>query len=54
MGRDVVSSHVLREFGVEIRIVRNQVVGCSQAIREFEYRILTVGNPYRNGRRERI
>jgi hypothetical protein len=34
--------------------VREREVGCSPVNLEFEFVFLTVGNPYRNGRRERI
>jgi hypothetical protein len=45
---------VLQEFKLENLTVREREVGCSPVIREFEFVFLTVGNPYRNGRRERI
>jgi hypothetical protein len=45
---------VLQEFELEKLIVRERDVGCSPVIREFEFVFLTVGNPYRNCRRERI
>jgi hypothetical protein len=45
---------VLQEFELENLTVRERDVGCSPVLREFEFVFLTVGNPYRNGRRERI
>jgi hypothetical protein len=45
---------VLQEFKLENLTVGEREVGCSPVIREFEFVFLTVGNPYRNGRRERI
>jgi hypothetical protein len=45
---------VLQEFKLENLTVGERDVGCSPVIREFEYVFLTVENPYRNGRRERI
>jgi hypothetical protein len=45
---------VLQEFKLENLTVRQREVGCSPVTREFEFVFLTVGNPYRNGRRERI
>jgi hypothetical protein len=45
---------VLQEFKLENLTVREREVGCSPVIRQFEFVFLTVGNPYRNGRRERI
>jgi hypothetical protein len=45
---------VLQEFKLENLTVREREVGCSRVIREFEFVFLTVGNPSRNGRRERI
>jgi hypothetical protein len=45
---------VLQEFKLENLTVGERKVGCSPMIREFEFVFLTVGNPYRNGRRERI
>jgi hypothetical protein len=52
--QEVRSWHVLQEFKLEILTVGERQVGCSPVIREFEFVFLTVGNPYRNGRRERI
>jgi hypothetical protein len=45
---------VLQEFKLENLTVRKREVGCSPVIREFEIVFLTVGNPYRKGRREWI
>jgi hypothetical protein len=45
---------VLQEFKLENLTVGEREVGCSPVIREFEFVFLTDGNPYRNGRRERI
>jgi hypothetical protein len=45
---------VLQEFKLENLTVGEREVGYSPVIREFEFVFLTVGNPYRNGRRERI
>jgi hypothetical protein len=45
---------VLQEFKLENPTVGEREVGCSPVIREFEFVFLTVGNPYRNGRREWI
>jgi hypothetical protein len=45
---------VLQEFKLENLTVGGREVGCSPVIREFEFVFLTVGNPNRNGRRERI
>jgi hypothetical protein len=45
---------VLKEFELEILIVREREVGCGHVVREFEFGFLTVGNPYRNGRREKV
>jgi hypothetical protein len=45
---------VLQEFKLENLTVREREVGCSPVKREFEFVFLTVGNRYRNGRRERI
>jgi hypothetical protein len=45
---------VLQEFKLENLTAGEREVGCSPVIREFEFVFLTVGNPYRNGRRERI
>jgi hypothetical protein len=45
---------VLQEFKLENLTVREREVGCSPVIREFEFVFLTVGNPYRNRRREKI
>jgi hypothetical protein len=45
---------VLQYFEVEKLTVRERDVGCCPVIREFEFVFLTVGSPYRNGRRERI
>jgi hypothetical protein len=45
---------VLQEFKLENLTVGEREVGCSPVIREFEFVFLTVENPYRNGRRERI
>jgi hypothetical protein len=45
---------VLQEFELENLTVREQEVGCSPVVREFKFVFLTVGNPYRNGRRERL
>jgi hypothetical protein len=42
---------VLQEFKLENPTVGEREVGCSPVIREFEFVFLTVGNPYRNGRR---
>jgi hypothetical protein len=52
--QEVRSRHVLQAFKLENLTVRKREVGCSPVIREFEFVFLTVGNPYRNGRRERI
>jgi hypothetical protein len=45
---------VLQEFKLENLTVGEREVGCSPMIREFEFVFLTLGNPYRNGRRGRI
>jgi hypothetical protein len=45
---------MLQEFKLENPTVGEREVGCSPVIREFEFVFLTVGNPCRNGRRERI
>jgi hypothetical protein len=45
---------VLQEFEHEKLTVREREVWCSPVIREFEFVFLTVENPNRNGRRERI
>jgi hypothetical protein len=45
---------VLQEFKLENLTAGEREVGCSPVIREFEFVFLTVGNPYRNGRREGI
>jgi hypothetical protein len=45
---------VLQEFKLEILTVRERKVGCSHVVREFEFGILTVENPFRNDRRKRI
>jgi hypothetical protein len=54
MNGKVESSHVLQEFKLNILIVREREVGCSHVVREFEFGFLAVGNPCRNGRRERF
>jgi hypothetical protein len=45
---------VLQEFKLEILTVREQKVGCSHVVREFEFGFLTVGNLNCNGRGERV
>jgi hypothetical protein len=45
---------VLQEFELEIMTVREREVGSSHVVREFEFGILAVKNPYCNGRRELI
>jgi hypothetical protein len=45
---------MLQEFEHEKPTVREREVECSPVVREFEFVFLTVGNPHRNGRRERI
>jgi hypothetical protein len=45
---------VLPEFEYEILTAREREVGCSYVSREFEVGILSVGNHYRYGQRERI
>jgi hypothetical protein len=45
---------VLQEFELEIMKVREREVGSSHVVREFEFGILAVKNPYCNGRREII
>jgi hypothetical protein len=45
---------VLQEFKRDYLAVGEREVGCSPVIREFKFVFLTVGNPYRNGRSERI
>jgi hypothetical protein len=52
--QEIRSRHVLQEFKLENLTVREREVGCSPVKREFEFVFLTVGNRYRNGRRERI
>jgi hypothetical protein len=50
----MLQEYVLQEYVLENPTACEREVGCSPVIREFEFVFLTVGNPYRNGRRERI
>jgi hypothetical protein len=45
---------VLQELKIENLTVREREVVCSPVIRKFKFEFLIVGNPYCNGRRERI
>jgi hypothetical protein len=50
----VLQEYVLQEYVLENPTICEREVGCSPVIREFEFVFLTIGNPYRNVRRERI
>jgi hypothetical protein len=54
MNRKFGAGTCFRSSKLENLTVREREVGRSPVIREFEFVFLTVGNPYRNGRRERI
>jgi hypothetical protein len=45
---------VVQEFELGILTILELEVASSHLLREFEFGIVTFGNPYRNGRCERI